>query len=79
MSSITAIVQLDAEEPHEVVLTNLNGLKLGEILAKAKTTALTELNLDGTELAIAFAPMIRSYAATLILLNLRCVFVVQCE
>ena len=72
MSSITAIVQLDAEE---LVLKNLNGLKLGKILDKENTTALTELNFDGTELALAFAPLIRSYAAKLILLDLRCVFV----
>ena len=72
MSSITAIVQLDAEE---LVLKNLNGLKLGKILDKENTTALTELNFEGTELALAFAPLIRSYAAKLILLDLRCVFV----
>ena len=72
MSSITAIVQLDAEE---LVLKNLNGLKLGKILDKENITALTELNFDGTELALAFAPLIRSYAAKLILLDLRCVFV----
>ena len=75
MSSITAIVQLDAEEPQEMVLKNLNGLKLGKILDKENTTALTELNFEGTELALAFAPLIRSYAAKLILLDLRCVFV----
>ena len=75
MSSITAIVQLDAEEPQEVVLKNLNGLKLGKILDKENITALTELNFDGTELALAFAPLIRSYAAKLMLLDLRCVFV----
>ena len=72
MSSITAIVQLDAEE---LVLKNLNGLKLGKILDKENTTALTELNFEGTELALAFAPLIRSYAAKLMLLDLRCVFV----
>ena len=72
MSSITAIVQLDAEE---LVLKNLNGLKLGKILDKENITALTELNFDGTELALAFAPLIRSYAAKLMLLDLRCVFV----
>ena len=77
MSSITAIVQLDAEEPQEVVLKNLNGLKLGKILDKENITALTELNFDGTELALAFAPLIRSYAAKLIILDLRCVFVWQ--
>ena len=74
MSSITAIVQLDAEE---LVLKNLNGLKLGKILDKENTTALTELNFEGTELALAFAPLIRSYAAKLIILDLRCVFVWQ--
>ena len=74
MSSITAIVQLDAEE---LVLKNLNGLKLGKILDKENITALTELNFDGTELALAFAPLIRSYAAKLIILDLRCVFVWQ--
>ena len=69
MSSITAIVQLDAPE---VVLKNLNGFKLGAIMDKEKRTTLTELKFDGSELAIAFAPLIRSYAAKLVLLDLRC-------